>query len=90
MSRGRQPGFQMGAEHRTKISNSKILKRLIAHVEGTEEMSATQVTAALGLLKKVMPDLSSQQLSGDPENPLTNRHEIIIQMIESPDVGDTN
>jgi len=29
-------------------------------------------------------------IAGDPENPLNNRHEIIIQMIASPDVGDTN
>lgn len=85
MSRGRQPGFQMGAEHRTKISNSKILKRLIAHVEGTEEMSATQVTAALGLLKKVMPDLSSQQLSGDPNNPLQGRLVIERQIVKGSD-----
>jgi len=85
MSRGRQPGFQMGAEHRTKISNSKIRKRLIAHVEGTEEMSATQVTAALGLLKKVMPDLSSQQLSGDPNNPLQGRLVIERQIVKGSD-----
>lgn len=29
-------------------------------------------------------------IAGDPENPINNRHEIIIQMIESPDVGGTN
>lgn len=58
-ARGRSAGFQMGAEHRTKIANSKILKRLIDHASGDleEEMSQSQVTAALALLKKVMPDL---------------------------------
>ena len=60
--RGRRPGFVMGEEHRTKIANSKILSRLIAHAEGEVEMSSTQVTVALGLLKKVMPDLSSQTI----------------------------
>jgi len=49
----------MGDDHRTKIANSQILKCLIEHVEGKREMSATQVSAGLGLLKKVMPDLSS-------------------------------
>ena len=55
--RGRTPGFQMGAEHRSKIANSRILSRLIGHAEGTVEMDSTQVQAGLGLLKKVMPDL---------------------------------
>lgn len=59
MSRGRKPGFQMTDEHRVKIKNSNILNALIEHVEGKREMSATQVSAGLGLLKKVMPDLSS-------------------------------
>jgi hypothetical protein len=49
----------MSDEHRGKIANSNILKALIEHVEGTREMSATQVSAGLGLLRKVMPDLSA-------------------------------
>ena len=64
-ARGRTAGFVMGPEHRTKIANSKILNRLIGHVEGDVELSATQVTAALGLLKKVMPDLASTEHSGE-------------------------
>lgn len=68
--RGRPAGFVMSEEHRTKIAKSQILKRLIGHVEGSVEMSGTQVTAALGLLKKVMPDLQSVQLSGDADNPI--------------------
>ncbi len=71
MARGRSPGFQMGEEHRLKIKNSNILKALIQHVEGEREMSSTQVSAGLGLLKKVMPDLAAMELSGDPNNPLT-------------------
>lgn len=57
----RKPGnkaFVMGDEHRVKIRNSNILNALIEHVEGKREMSATQVTAGLGLLKKVMHDLN--------------------------------
>jgi hypothetical protein len=61
MARGRKPGFVMSDEHRTKIANSQILKCLVEHVEGKREMSATQVSAGLGLLKKVMPDLSSAE-----------------------------
>ena len=49
----------MSNEHRVKIQNSNILNALIEHVEGVREMSATQVSAGLGLLKKVMPDLAA-------------------------------
>jgi len=68
--RGRKAGFQMGAEHRTKIANSKILNRLIQHAEGEIEMTPTQVSAGLGLLDRVMPKLASVQHSGDEENPV--------------------
>ena len=71
MPRGRTAGFKMSDEHRTKIGNSQILKRLIAHVEGKEEMSATQVSAGLGLLKKVMPDLQSTSLTDPDGNALS-------------------
>jgi hypothetical protein len=76
--RGRAPGFQMGNEHRLKIANSNILKCLIDHAQGEREMSSTQVQAGLGLLKKVMPDLQSTQISGDAENPLKSTIEIHI------------
>lgn len=58
--RGRPPGFRLTNEHRAKISNSNILNALIEHVEGAREMTATQVSAGIALLKKVMPDLAAQ------------------------------
>lgn len=68
MARGRKPGFQMGNHHRDKIKNSNILNALIEHVEGDREMSSTQVTAGLGLLRKVMPDMTENMLKGAGEN----------------------
>jgi len=68
--RGRKPGFVMSAEHRAKIQNSNILNALIEHVEGSREMSSTQVTAALGLLKKALPDLSAVEIGSDPDKPM--------------------
>lgn len=62
MARGRKPGFSMSDEHRVKIQNSNILNALVQHVEGKREMSATQVSAGLGLLRKIMPDLSSAEI----------------------------
>jgi hypothetical protein len=47
-----------------------IVNRLTSCVMGEIELSATQVSAALGLLRKKLPDLSSQQLTGDKDNPV--------------------
>ena len=50
---------------RERIRAGKILKRLMDHVEGTAEMSATQIRAAEILLRKVLPDLSSVEHKGN-------------------------
>jgi hypothetical protein len=82
MSRGRKPGFKMPEEHRAKIANSQILKRLIDHVEGKIEMSSTQITAGLGLLRKCMPDLSSAELNATVE------HRSVMRMPEPAKTSD--
>lgn len=68
--RGRKPGFTMSNEHRVKIQNSNILNALIEHVEGEREMSATQVSAGVALLKKVLPDISSVEITGEGGGPV--------------------
>lgn len=55
----------MSDEHRVKIANSNILNRLIKAALGEVEMSSVQAQIALGLMKKVMPDLASVEHSGD-------------------------
>ena len=65
--RGRKPGFRMSEEHRVKIQNSNILNALIEHVTEGREMSSTQVTAGLGLLRKIMPDLAATTFEGELE-----------------------
>lgn len=60
----------MSDEHRVKIQNSNILNALLEHVMGDREMSSTQVTAGIALMKKIMPDISSVEVVGDDENPL--------------------
>jgi hypothetical protein len=71
-TRGRQPGFKMPEAHRTKIANSKILNRLISFAEGKEgvEMAPHQVTAALGLIKKVLPDMTRTEVTGEDGGPI--------------------
>lgn len=70
MARGRKPGFVMSEEHRVKIQNSNILNALIEHVNGKREMSASQVSAGVALMKKILPDLQAVQLSGKDGGPI--------------------
>ena len=77
-ARGRKPGFRMSDEHRVKIQNSNILNALIEHVDGKRDMSASQVTAGIALLKKVLPDLQSVEHSGPDGGPMpVTRIEIV-------------
>ena len=79
-ARGRKPGFVMSNDHRVKSQNSNILNALIEHAEGRREMGASQVTAGLGLLKKIMPDLSAVEMSAD----ITLAHEDSLEQLERP------
>ena len=78
--RGRPPGsgksVKLTDAHRDKIKNSNILNYLLRHIEGKRDMSPTQVQAALALLKKSLPDLSSVEVTGDDTNPLNIAHTI--------------
>ena len=56
---------------RKKIQATQLIKRLTDHVLTDLELSSTQVTAALGLLKKTLPDLSSVDMSGEIDQTLT-------------------
>lgn len=67
--RGREPGFKMTEAHRDKIRNSNILSSLIKCAEGDLEMGSTQATVGLGLLKKVMPDMSANEITGKDGEP---------------------
>ena len=82
LGRGRQPGFRMSDEHRVKIQNSNVLNALIEHATGARDMSASQVTAGVALLRKVMPDLQAVTVGGDEDNPL--RFQMIEQVIVDP------
>ena len=55
---------------RARIQASQIINRLQSHVDGTVELSATQIKAAEILLRKRLPDLATLQISGDPQNPM--------------------
>jgi len=67
---GSGAGVKLSQSHRDKIANSNILSYLISHAEGSREMSPTQVTAAIALLKKCLPDLQAVQHTGDEGGPV--------------------
>jgi len=76
----------MGNEHRVKIQNSNILNALIEHVEGVRDMSATQVSAGIALLRKVMPDLASTTIEGTGEDGEIV-HKIVREIVRPPSSG---
>jgi hypothetical protein len=56
---------------RKRIQASQLINRLTEHVNSkTPLMDSSQVTAAVKLLGKVLPDLSATQLSGDDDHPV--------------------
>ena len=67
MPRGVRLNPQHDERTRAKIQTSQIVNRLEKFVDGKVEMSAAQVTAALGLLRKTLPDLQATEHSGKVE-----------------------
>lgn len=55
------------SETRAKIQASQLINRLTDHALGNlkKPMDASQVTAAIGLLKKAIPDLSAQDINAN-------------------------
>jgi hypothetical protein len=62
---------------RSKIQTSQLINRLTDHVFDRAEMTKTQVSAAMGLLRKTLPDLSCVELSGNPDAPIVGRIELV-------------
>lgn len=71
MPRGVRLNPKHDARTRAKIQTSQIINRLMKFINGEVEMSASQVTASLGLLKKSLPDLQSIEMTGE----LNHNHE---------------
>jgi hypothetical protein len=72
------------ARTRAKIQTSQLVNRLHKFVNGEIEMPPHAVTAALGLLKKALPDLQSVQHTGDAENPVHHAVTEIVRKVVDP------
>jgi hypothetical protein len=90
MSKKRELGGDQFKVERRKIRKSGILDALIEYAEGKRDMPWAQASAALVLIKKVIPDHSSLALMDDPDgenNPNTSaqaRKTIIETRIVDP------
>ncbi len=80
--------------YRSKIRTGMILSVLGQHIEGRREMSATQIQAGLGLLRKVLPDLAAHEHTGEALVTLRTiitgvvRHEDLVSSPSLPTIID--
>ena len=76
-------------ETRAKIQTSQLINRLTDHVLGTVDMKPSQVTAALGLLKKSIPDLSQSDVNHTVKRDATDysREELVAFLRNAGDGG---
>lgn len=63
--RGHRISAAITEEHRASIQASQIINRLTDFVNSKVSLSPAQVTAALGLLRKCVPDLAAVDHTGD-------------------------
>ncbi len=59
----------MSEQWKAKIQAGVILDRLVKHVNGEIEMTASQIKAADILLKKTVPDLARTEVTGKDGEP---------------------
>ena len=71
-------------EVRAKIQSSQLINRMHKIAMGEVEATPAQVSAAKTLLSKTLPDLKAIEHTGDPDNPLTMRHQVIQRTVVDP------
>lgn len=65
-----------------RIRASQLLNRLDAFANGKTDMTTAQVMAARIVIGKVIPDLKSVEVTGDPEKPLARS--LIVHFVTPP------
>lgn len=72
---------------REKIRASRLIQELESHAFGEKDMSSTQITASLGLLKKIIPDLkavdATVEHSGDLQINLLSFLDVSAEQLDS-------
>jgi len=72
---------------RAKIQAAQIINRFHKCVMGEVILDAQQVSCGKALLAKVLPDLASMTLAGDPDNPVNIVHTVERRIVR-PNTGD--
>lgn len=70
---------------RGKIQSTQLINALMDHILHKNKrgnMKPSQVTAALGLLKKTTPDLASVKLIGDADAPLETKSTLEVKFVD--------
>lgn len=86
----RQGKVLQSDRHKIRIKASRIVNRLQGHIFGQIKMEPSAVSAALGLLKKQLPDLSNTSHSGDEKNPIKTVTEIRHTIVDPRHSADSD
>jgi hypothetical protein len=60
------------------------LNRLDSFANGKVKLSAAQVQAAKIVIGKVVPDLKSVEMAGDPEKPIEANNNLVVRFVTPP------
>lgn len=82
----RRTSTNLSDNWRSKIQTSMLLNRLHGFVNGEYDMPPHAVTAALGLLRKTLPDLSHSEVVGEAGGPL----KFVIERIDKDAPSSSN
>lgn len=69
----RKNKINLSEDWKQRIKAGVLMDRLLKHVEGSLNMTPSQIKAADILLKKIVPDLARQELVGDENKPLVHK-----------------
>lgn len=72
---------RMDDRTKIRIQTSQIVNRLEDHIFGQIKMEPSAVSAALGLLKKKLPDLAATTHEGNPDKPI--EHKLKIEFVRA-------
>lgn len=68
---------------RDRIQTTQIVKRLTEHALGKNKMLSTQVTAAIAILRKSLPDLQSTAHTNPDGSDLVVRHLVTMEYVKA-------
>lgn len=82
-------GVRLNPEHdertRAKIQTSQIINRLQSFIFGEVKMEPPQVTAALGLLKKTLPDMTESKITHIKQDAVDYTREELVALLAQSD-----